>query len=35
MNKSQMTYFKNEDILHIVISNDEEANSTEINPNIY
>ena len=34
MNKPQMSYFKKEDILHIMISSEEEANSFEINPNI-
>lgn len=29
-----MSYFENEDILHIVISKGEEANSIEISPNI-
>ena len=34
MNKPQMTYFGDEDILHFVISKDEEVNSIEISPNI-
>ncbi len=34
MNKTRMTYFKEEDILHIVISNEKEANSIELSPNI-
>lgn len=34
MNKPRMTYFKNEDILHILISEDIESNSVEISPNI-
>jgi uncharacterized protein YuzE len=29
-----MTYFKNEDIIHIVISKDKEADSVELSPNI-
>lgn len=33
MNKPQMSYFKKEDILHILISSEEESNSFEINPN--
>ena len=34
MNKSKMTYFRDEDILHLVISEDEEVNSIELSPNI-
>ena len=34
MNKPKMTYFKDEDILHVVISDGEEVNSVEISPNI-
>lgn len=34
MNKPQLTYFKDEDILHLVISTDTEASSVEISPNI-
>lgn len=34
MNKPQMTYFDQEDILHIVISDEAEAGSVEISPNI-
>jgi uncharacterized protein YuzE len=34
MNKPQMSYFKKEDILHIMISSEDEANSFDINPNI-
>jgi uncharacterized protein YuzE len=34
MNKSRMTYFEKDDILHLVISDDPEAGSVEINPNI-
>lgn len=34
MNKAKMTYFKDEDILHIVISDEKEARSIELSPNI-
>lgn len=34
MDKTKMTYFKDEDILHIVISEEKEANSIELSPNI-
>jgi len=34
MNQPQMTYFKEEDILHLVISDDRETDSVEISPNI-
>jgi len=34
MNKTQMTYFEKEDILHVIISEGEEAKSVEITPNI-
>ncbi|MHB1688945.1 MAG: DUF2283 domain-containing protein [Ignavibacteriaceae bacterium] len=34
MNKSKMTYFRDEDILHFIISEDEEVNSIELSPNI-
>jgi len=34
MNKTQMTYFEKEDILHVIISEGEEAKSIEIAPNI-
>lgn len=34
MNKTTMTYFEKEDILHVVISRNKEAKSIEINPNI-
>ena len=34
MNKTKMRYFKDEDILHIVISDEKEANSIELSPNI-
>jgi len=29
-----MTYFKDEDVLHLVISEEDEANSVELSPNI-
>ncbi|HMM61131.1 MAG TPA: DUF2283 domain-containing protein, partial [Candidatus Rifleibacterium sp.] len=34
MDKPKMTYFKEEDILHLVISDDRETDSIEISPNI-
>jgi len=34
MNKSQMKYYEVEDILHFVISDEKEAGSVEISPNI-
>ena len=34
MNKTKMTYFKNEDVLHLVISEESEASSVELSPNI-
>ena len=34
MNKPKMFYFEKEDILHLVMSNEEEANSVELSPNI-
>lgn len=34
MNKGEMTYFKDEDVLHIAISDEKEANSIELSPNI-
>ena len=34
MNKTSMAYFKDEDILHIVISDEKETNSIELSPNI-
>jgi uncharacterized protein YuzE len=34
MNKSKMTYFEDDDILHFVISDEKEAGSVEISPNI-
>jgi uncharacterized protein YuzE len=34
MHKPEMTYFKTEDILHILISDDIETGSIELSPNI-
>ncbi len=34
MSKSKMTYFEKEDILHFLISDEPEAGSVEISPNI-
>lgn len=34
MKKPKMTYFKNEDILHLVVFEDKEAGSIELSPNI-
>jgi uncharacterized protein YuzE len=34
MNKPKMFYFEKEDILHLVMSDEEEANSVELSPNI-
>ena len=34
INKVKMRYFEQEDILHLTISGEPEANSVEINPNI-
>lgn len=34
MTKPKMAYFEQEDILHLVISEEEEANSIELSPNI-
>ncbi len=34
MNETRLAYFKNSDILHILISDEPEANSVEISPNI-
>lgn len=34
MNNTQLSYFKDSDVLHLLISNDREADSIEINPNI-
>ncbi len=32
--KTQMTYFKEEDILHFILSDENETNSVELSPNI-
>lgn len=34
MNKSRLSYFEDSDVLHLVISNDAEAGSVEVSPNI-
>ena len=34
MSKPKMFYFEKEDILHLVMSDEEEANSVELSPNI-
>jgi uncharacterized protein YuzE len=34
MNKTSIRYFEKEDILHLVISEEPEANSIELGPNI-
>ncbi|EAZ89315.1 DUF2283 domain-containing protein [Crocosphaera chwakensis] len=34
MNNAKMKYFEEEDILYLTISDEPEANSVEINPNI-
>ena len=34
MDKAKMTYFKEEDILHFAISDENESNSVELSPNI-
>ena len=34
MNKTKMTYFNKEDILHLTISDEPEVQSVEISPNI-
>jgi uncharacterized protein YuzE len=34
MNKLRMNYFEKEDVLHLIISDDEEAGSIELSPNI-
>ena len=34
MSKTKMNYFKKEDILHLVISDQEEVNSVELSPNV-
>ena len=34
MNKTRMVYFEKEDVLHLSISEESEAGSVELNPNI-
>lgn len=34
MNKPRMNYFKEEDILHLVISDEKETGSVELSPNV-
>jgi uncharacterized protein YuzE len=34
MNKPKLFYFEDEDVLHLVIAEEEEANSVELSPNI-
>ncbi|RMF91992.1 MAG: DUF2283 domain-containing protein [Nitrospinota bacterium] len=34
MKKPKMFYFEKEDVLHLVITDEEEANSVELSPNI-
>ena len=34
MNKSRLSYFEDSDVLHLVISDDSEAGSVEVSPNI-
>jgi uncharacterized protein YuzE len=34
MNKARMSYFEREDVLHLIISDEPESSSVEINPNI-
>ena len=34
MNKTRMTYFKDDDVLHLVISDEKEAGSVEVSPNV-
>ncbi len=34
MNEPKLSYFENEDILHLVISNEKEFASVEVSPNI-
>ena len=34
MNNAKMHYFEKEDILHLIVSDEPEANSVEISPNI-
>jgi len=34
VNKPKMTYFKDEDILHLAVSDEKEAGSIELSPNV-
>jgi len=34
MNKTKMIYFKDEDVLHLTISDEKESGSVELSPNI-
>lgn len=34
MNKTRMAYFKNDDVIHLAISDEPEAGSVEVSPNI-
>ena len=34
MDKTRMTYYKDEDILHLAISDEKESNSVEMSPNV-
>ena len=34
MNKAQMAYFEKEDVLHLAISDEPEASSVELTPNV-
>ncbi len=34
MNKTHMAYFENDDVLHLAISDEPEAGSVEVSPNI-
>ena len=34
MNQPKLSYFEKEDVLHLAIADDEEANSVELSPNI-
>lgn len=34
MMKTKLSYFEQEDILHLIVSDEEEANSIELSPNI-
>ena len=34
MNKTKMAYFKDEDVLHLAISDEKEASSIELSPNV-